>query len=80
MDTLERDWNNRMQELETKTRDRSNRSHTMGSAAIKDSDYDYTGIPDEASQLFEEDQLQNYDSYMDHLGKRRLGYGNQRGY
>lgn len=80
MDTLERDWNNCMQELETKTRERSNRSHTVGAAAIKDSDYDYTGIPDEASQEFEENQLQNYDSYMDHLGKRRLGYGNQRGY
>lgn len=76
-DTIVRDWNAKMAALEDAVRHRSNQSHTVGSAGIKDSDYDYTGEPDESSRNFAEDHLAAYDTFMNQSGQRRLGYGNR---
>jgi hypothetical protein len=66
-----------MAALEDAVRYRSNQSHTAGSAGINDSDYDYTGEPDESSQNFAEAHLTAYDTFMNQSGQRRLGYGNR---
>lgn len=76
-DTIVHDWNKTMDLLETAVRERSNKCHTEGAAAINDSDYEYTGIPDEASFNFDTKQQDHYDTFMEQSGKRRLGYGNK---